>query len=173
MLRVAFSKTFNLINSQSTHPTNDIVKFAKADREAVRSLFNDLFDERKPLKDRLLHFEEVSNSLRKQFNPEAPMSQRPGAITGYLWLRYPLKYPMYKYELACKVAQAIDPEVRIKKGDNVSVIRAYELYNRIWSQITPQQLDIVRKLLKQNGLAPRIEKGTILTDFGYWLGKRC
>ena len=96
MLETAFrqDKFVNLLASNMYWPYKMAVEFAKADPEAVRSLFRILYDESMPLAERYTMFR---NGFSEQYKPqELNHYQDLHAVSVYLSCEYPEKYYIYK-----------------------------------------------------------------------------
>ena len=99
MLANALAKASNLLASTNNYPAGMIIDFAKAAPEEVRSMVRSLYDETQDVYTRIEEFKQKSEELRKEYIPDAKQYyQKENAITTYLWLRYPDKYCIYKYE---------------------------------------------------------------------------
>ena len=101
MFKKATGKTFNLLSSGYSYPKGMIYNFAKADPETTRSMFRKLFDETVDLAVRVDEFQATAEDLRFKYDDGTWKNhyQNTNAISTYLWLRYPDKYYIYKYEL--------------------------------------------------------------------------
>ena len=99
MFKEATSKNINLLDSMNYFPRGMILEFAKADQEAVRSMFRDLFNEGTSVVDRVNRFIVEAENLRAKYGNTTWKShyQNVNSISTYLWLRYPDKYFIYKY----------------------------------------------------------------------------
>ena len=60
MFKSATDRTYNLLASGYAYPRQMMVYFAKADMEAVRQMFRDLFDESRDLAERVAAFQAAS-----------------------------------------------------------------------------------------------------------------
>ena len=63
MFTVATDKTFNLLASMNNFPRGMIQVYAEQDKEAVREMFIDLYDESKPVTDRIARFQVSAQAL--------------------------------------------------------------------------------------------------------------
>lgn len=122
MFAVATEKTNNLLTSLNNFPRGMLRQYAEWDSERVREMFADLFDERKPITDRVLRFQEVAQELCAKYTPGKQHYQRPMAITVYLWLKYPDKYDVYKFTVYKGTAKFLECAFVPKMGDTVSNI---------------------------------------------------
>ena len=98
MLNRSLDKTYNLLASANNFPKRMIVGFAKSAPEEVRAMFIVLFDERKDVFERMAAFKMQSTVLLEKYGNGAEHHyQHENAISTYLWLRYPDKYYIYKF----------------------------------------------------------------------------
>ena len=129
MFLSATDKTYNLLASMNNYPRGMIKAFATVDAEAVRGMFLDLFDESKNLAERIDSFKTRSDELREKYDDGTWKQhyQGEGAITTYLWLRYPDKYYIYKYSEVKAFAKAVDSDFVPKKGGAISNVDDFTL----------------------------------------------
>jgi len=94
MFKQATDKTFNLLASGYAYPRGMITNFAKADDEATRAMFRNLFDESQDLAARVDAFQTAAEEMRAKYDDGTWRNhyQNTNAISTYLWLRYPDKY---------------------------------------------------------------------------------
>ena len=121
MFKQATDKTFNLLASGYAYPRGMITNFAKADDEATRAMFRNLYDETKDLAERVDAFQTASEELRAKYDDGTWRNhyQNTNAISTYLWLRYPDKYYIYKYELFRVAAKELSSDYLPKKNGSV------------------------------------------------------
>lgn len=134
MLSAATDKASNLLSSINFYPRKMILSFAHIDAEATRAMFRKLYDEEVDLSERIKEFQVESETLRVKLNDDKWKNhfQNTNAISTYLWLRYPDKYYIYKYELASKVAKELDSDNNPKaNGTAQSMIEGFHLYDDI------------------------------------------
>ena len=134
MFKEATDKTFSLLASGYAYPRLMVINFAKADDEAVRSMFQNLFDESQDLATRVDAFQTSSEELRSKYDDGTWRNhyQNTNAISTYLWLRYPDKYYIYKYELFREAAKELSYDYMPRKNGSVeSLIRGKQLYDEI------------------------------------------
>lgn len=152
MLNKALSQTSNLLASRNNFPARMITKFAENSPEEVRAMFLELFDESKDVYERIASFKNKSNLLLEHYgNGEAQHYQHENAISTYLWLRYPDKYYIYKFDEIKVIVNELEADYKFKKGTNADNIRNFlsfydelcaelkqdgQLFNLINSQLT-------------------------------------
>ena len=138
MLKQATDKTSNLLASGYAYPRRMIINFAKADGEATRTMFRNLFDESQDLATRIDAFQTTSEALRSKYDDGTWRNhyQNTNAISTYLWLRYPDKYYIYKYELFRAVAEELSSDyVPKRNGAAKNVVAGYRMYDEICDAI--------------------------------------
>ena len=138
MFKKATDKTSNLLASGYAYPRGMILEFAKADDTAVREMFRRLFDESLDLSDRVTEFMNTAEELRIKYNDGTWKRhyQNTNYISTYLWLIYPDKYYIYKYELYRAVAKELDDSYLPKKnGAAETMVGGFKELCRIYSVI--------------------------------------
>lgn len=136
MFTVATDKTFNLLASMNNFPRGMIQVYAEQDKEAVREMFIDLYDETKPVTDRIARFQVSAQSLCDRLSPGKQHYQRPMAITVYLWLKYPSKYDVFKYSVCKGTSQYLENTFVPKKGNVPANIKGnMELIDEILTEV--------------------------------------
>ena len=136
MFTVATDKTFNLLVSMNNFPRGMIQVYAEQDKEAVREMFIDLYDESKPVTDRIARFQVSAQALCDRLSPGKQHYQRPMAITVYLWLKYPSKYDVFKYSVCKGTSQYLENTFVPKKGNIPANIKGnMELIDEIVSEV--------------------------------------
>ena len=134
MFKKATDKTSNLLASGYSYPRLMIINFSKYDDEAVRTMFRNLFDETHDLASRIDDFQAVSEELRMKYDDGTWTNhyQNTNAVSTYLWLRYPDKYYIYKYEIFRSVANELSSDYMPKRNGSVdNIIGGYEMYDDI------------------------------------------
>jgi len=94
MFQLATDKTYNLLASGYVYPRGMIINFAKADDEAARQMFRNLYDESRDLGERIDAFQSAAETIRTRYDDGTWKNhyQSTNAISTYLWLRFPDKY---------------------------------------------------------------------------------
>lgn len=123
MFTVATDKTYNLLASMNNFPRGMIQVYSEQDQEAVREMFIDLYDETKPVTDRIARFQVSAQDLCDRFSPGKQHYQRPMAITVYLWLKYPARYDIFKYSVCKGTSQYLENSFVPKKGNTPANIK--------------------------------------------------
>lgn len=175
MFKRATDKTYNLLSSGYAYPRDMIINYAKADNEATRTMFRKLFDESQGLTERIASFIEASELLRIKYDDGTwhKHFQNTNAITTYLWLRYPDKYYIYKYELFRAVARELSSDYMPKKNSSAeNVVEGFKMYDEICNAI---KADTELTSIIQNAITdkcyPDPEMKTATIDFGFYLGR--
>lgn len=68
MFKIATDKTYNLLVAGYSYPRGMITSFAKADDEATRQMFRDLYDETIDLSVRVANFQSASDEMRAKYD---------------------------------------------------------------------------------------------------------
>ena len=175
MFKKATDKTSNLLASGYAYPRAMITNFAKADDEGTRSMFRALFDESVDLAQRVSTFQAAAEDMRVKYDDGTWYNhyQSTNAISTYLWLRFPDKYYIYKYELLRAAATELSSDYRPKRNGSVdSLIGGFQLYDEICSVIAA---DESIKAMIQNALLsscyPDPEMKTATIDVSFYLSR--
>lgn len=173
MLQSALSSTGNLLASAGRFPKGMIEIAAKADPEAVRAMFVDLFDETTDFYERVDTFKRMAETVVPRQEGRSHY-QDENTITTYLWLRYPDKYYIYKWTLVRDNARALGAKFPFKKGDYANNLRdQVTFYNEICE--TLQRDEELKNLLEASLTSdcyadPQMR--TLTIDFGYFVGQQ-
>lgn len=175
MFKQATDKTFNLLASGYAYPRGMITNFAKADAEATRTMFRNLFDESQDLAVRVDAFQAAAENMRAKYDDGTWRNhyQNTNAISTYLWLRYPDKYYIYKYELYRAAATELSADYKPKRNGSVdSMIGGFKMYDEICKEIVDDS-DISEMV--KNALTPTChtdpELKTTTIDLGFYLAR--
>ena len=175
MFKKATDKTFNLLASGYAYPRGMILEFAKADDTAVREMFRRLFDESLDLSDRVTEFMNTAEELRNKYNDGTWKQhyQNTNYISTYLWLMYPDKYYIYKYELYRAVAKELDDSYLPKKNGAVeTMVGGFKMYDEIRKAL--QADGEIRQMLQAaltESCYPDPELVTTTIDFGFYFAR--
>ncbi len=175
MFKKATDKTSNLLGSGYAYPRGMILNFADADDDAVREMFRNLYDESIDLTERMNAFMEKSEELRDKYNDGTwnQHYQNTNYISTYLWLMYPDKYYIYKYELFKKCAEMLDDTYRPKGNGSVdNVIGGFKMYDEIREALLAD--DDIREMLDSvltDSCYADPELVTATIDFGFYLAR--
>ena len=175
MLKSSLDKTFNLLASSHYFPRKMIEEFAQKEPEAVRKMFIDLFDESIDLYNRMDLFKNKSQKLlEKYWDKNKQHFQTENTLTTYLWLRYPDKYYIYKYEEAKSLSSELSCNYNFKAGDYKNNIKnLMGLYDEICLELSK---DVELKQIMQSKLEddcyvdPKCK--TLAIDFGYFVNQK-
>lgn len=175
MFKLATDKTFNLLASGYAYPRAMITNFAKADDEATRIMFRRLYDESKDLAERVDAFQTAAEELRAKYDDGTWRNhyQNTNAISTYLWLMFPDKYYIYKYEVYRAVARELSSDYMPKKNGSVeSLVGGFKMYDEICEAVKAD--DEIVALFK-NGITdscyPDPELKTATIDIGFYLAR--
>lgn len=175
MFKQATDKTFNLLASGYAYPKGMIQNFAKADDEATRQMFRDLFDESRDLAQRVKAFQASAEAMRIKYDDGSWKNhyQNTNAISTYLWLRFPDKYYIYKYELYRDVAAELDDSYRPRRNGGVdSLIRGYQMYDEICTAIqSDSEIEAMVHGALTDSCYPDPQLKTLTIDVGFYLSR--
>ncbi len=175
MFKEATEKTFNLLASGYAYPRGMMINFAKADDAAVRQMFRGLYDESHDLAERVSAFQAAAEEIRTRYDDGSWRNhyQNTNAISVYLWLRYPDKYYIYKYEICRDVAAELNSEYRPKRNGSVdSLIGGFQMYDEVCKAICEDAeiVDMFRAALS-NTCHPDPNLKTVTVDMGFYLSR--
>lgn len=175
MLKNSLDKTFNLLASTHYFPGKMIKEFAEKEPETVRQMFKNLFDENKDLFDRIVSFKVQSKQLvNKYWDPGKSDFQTENTITTYLWLRYPDKYYIYKFEEAKSLSKELKTSYVFKAGDYQNNVENFiRLYDELSKELCKDEelKQIVQSKLEDDCYDdPKCK--TLAIDFGYFVNQR-
>ncbi len=172
MFSRATKETQNLLASFRYYPRGMIIEFSKTDRERVRAMFLNLYDESLDLMNRIGKFIGEADAIRK--TDEAKWKnhyQNVNAISTYLWLRYPEKYYIFKYSEFKAVASYLGASYAPRTGiRNDSLLGGFRLYDKICSLLGEDSeiREILSKFLGE-GCYNDASLHTLTIDFGYYI----
>lgn len=124
MFKQATEKTSNLLASGYAYPRGMIINFAEADDEVTRQMFRMLFDESRDLAERVEEFKTSAEIVRDKYDDGTWRNhyQNTNAISTYLWLRFPDKYYIYKYELFSDAAAELESDYSPKRNGSADTM---------------------------------------------------
>lgn len=126
----ATSLHLNLLDSRNHYVRSMLKEMYDVEPETVIKMFRDLFDETKPLEDRINRFRKESDRIRTDHWPDKMHYQDINAISTYLWFRFPEKYYTYKYSEIKATTRAVDSSYVVRKGaDAAEYVKAVEFFN--------------------------------------------
>lgn len=175
MLKKSMSKTYNLLASGYAYPRRMIKELAEADTQAVKSMFINLFDESKELAERIETFINSAEAVRKKYDKGTWKNhyQNTNAVSTYLWLKYPDKYYVYKYDIYKKVANEFEDSYSPKANGLVeNLIGGYKMYDEICAVLNNDE-EIIHMLsneLNNDCYSDKMLK-TLTIDFGFFVSK--
>ncbi len=164
----------NLWAGQNYFLKRMLLEMARFDGAKVAAMFKMLFDESQDLENRVLTFREDAENLRKTAFPQKISTyQDDRAIMVYLGLRFPDKYPLYKYMMFRTFAREVEwPELALKgrKDDPFKPVRQYLELCKVVREALENDVEVLelhRRLLKP-GIHFMEKSGALLTqDFIY------
>ena len=179
MLDAALKDTGNLLTSARRFAKAMIVEYATYFPDDVRAMFINLFDESIDVYERIYNFMRESDELLPRWLEIRGLPndrlhfQKLNAITTYLWLRYPDKYYIFKYNIVKIVAERLGSTYVIKKGAYADNIRnSISLYNELRDEL---QKDaginaIISECIDSDCYADN-SLNTLTIDFGFFIAR--
>lgn len=154
MFASAFSKAGNLLTAHMYYPYGVLCEFAEMNPEAVKAMFQDLHNEKKPLSERYLNFRSRCDTLLTEYRISSENHAKANnhyqdlhTISVYLSFEYPETYFIYKFKVYKRFRELIG--FSAENGKNKSEVWKLENYNQMCQAV----LDVVNgdtELLKLN-----------------------
>jgi GTPase subunit of restriction endonuclease len=165
----------NLLASMNYYPRGMMMNFIIKDKEMVRQMFRDLYNERSSstLVQRIETFQGKAEQLRATYGAEQWKNHYQDArcVSTYLWLRYPEKYFLFKYSECLALARAVgSTKEPVHGGGTKNVQICYDLFNEIADEIRKDHelRQILDELIDDNCYSdPRLN--TILIDISHYV----
>ena len=179
MFKKATDKCYNLLASQSNYPRAMMIEFAKADPEAVRKMFDDLFTEQKSVVDRVNQFISEAERLRKTYGDKVWKShyQNNNSVSTYLWLNFPERYYIYKYTEVKDTAETLESDYHVKWGAKPeALLDFFKFYNELTGLIVDNKetTEMVRAALTDDSSKSDkdLEYHTLTIDIARYISKK-
>ena len=176
MLKRSLAKTYSLLASMNNFPRQMIEELAQAMPVRVKMMFTTLFDDKKDIVERILHFKEQSEQLLIEYGYAGKNHyQNENAISTYLWLMYPDKYYIYKFGEIKSCAEILQSSYKFKKGAYEENLRNfYSFYDELCIKL--QSDAELKKMLADNLTEDCYLDRTLHTltmDFGFYTSRKC
>lgn len=173
MFMKATDKSYGLLATAHSMPRAMMKEFALKDPEVVRAMFISLYDESKDIYDRINEFMSSSENLRIKHNPGNWYNhfQDVNAISTYLWLRFPDKYYIYKYQVIKDATRITENDFVAKKGYALeNYLPGLEFYNEIQKAIS-EDSELVQMLKDEidDTCYPDEKFMTMAIDVGFYI----
>lgn len=179
MLKLALEKTGELIDfkGKGVWGREMIELFAQREPKEVRSMLAALYDESLPVFDRMAGFKDRAQALLEKFGEGKKVhGQTENAMSVYLWLRYPDKYYIYRYELMKKFAKTVFPDYTFKSGRyHENLVNCGKLFghiNKNYVKTDPELAGMLKERLTDE-CYPDPELVTLTFDIGYFVYCGC
>ena len=171
MLINSLAKTENLLSSKNNFPKDTIINLSKLYPNEVRKMFIELFDENKNIYERISIFKENAKSLLNE--PSHNHYQDESVISTYLWLKYPDKYYIYKFNIINIVSEKLESNYIFKKGDYANNIENFfKFYDEISSKLqSDNDLKNMLSSVITDTCYPDPKLKTLTIDLGYFISK--
>lgn len=175
MFKAATDKTYNLLASGYAYPRTMITSFAKADDAAVRMMFRQLFDESRDLSERIEGFQSAAENIRIKYDDGTWRKhyQNTSSISTYLWLMFPDKYYIYRYEIYRDVALELNADYKPRRNGSIdSLIDGFEMYDELCAVISgdAQIVSMVNAAMNASCYSDPKYK-TLTVDVGFYLSR--
>lgn len=171
MLINSLVKTGNLLSSKNNFPKDTIINLSKLYPNEVRKMFIELFDENKNIYERISIFKENAKSLLNE--PSHNHYQDESVISTYLWLKYPDKYYIYKFNIINIVSEKLESNYIFKKGDYANNIENFfKFYDEISSKLQSDNdlKNMLSSVITDTCYSdPKLK--TLTIDLGYFISK--
>lgn len=175
MFKQATSKTYSLLVSGYAYPRAMIINFANADAEATRNMFRNLFDESRDFSMRVDEFQQAAEEIRAKYDDGTWKNhyQNTNAISTYLWLMFPDKYYIYKYDVMRDVSNVLDADFKPKKnGSAENLVNGFKMYDEICEYVkTDKELTEMLKNELTDELYSDPEYKTLVVDICFYLSR--
>lgn len=169
----ATSKFNNLLTTAKTFPRLMVKEMCNSEPETVREMFRDLYDESKPLGERVANFQANADRIRNQHWSGKMHYQNLNAISTYLWARYPDKYYIYKYTEILATTRTLESSYVVKKGADTSLLlQSIEFFDLLRAEIQkdPDIRPMLDKYLTED--CYRDDKlNCVVIDFDFYVGR--
>lgn len=174
MLARSISGTRDLLASMNCFPARMITGLARTAPEEVRSMFIGLFDESRDVYERIASFKSQSSVLLERYgNGAGQHYQDENAVSTYLWLRYPDRYYVYKFDEARTVSEELKSGSRFKRGAYPDNLRNfYRLYDELCNELR-QDMELVNLFRGQltDSCYPDPGLKTLTSDVGSYISR--
>ena len=161
MLTKSLKNVEHIITS-SKSSLHSILEYSKTNPEELRAMFTSLFDENIDIENRIFEFKDKT------------IGQYEDAISTYLWLKYPAKYFVYKFDTIKTIAAKIKSDIRFNTSVFASVSstnfkNSMLLYNEICEYVIENDNNkTLFELVLKNETDSNIVYNTITIDlFSY------
>ena len=171
MLINSLAKTGNLLSSKNNFPKDTIIYLSELYPNEVRKMFIELFDENKNIYERISIFKENAKSLLN--DPSHNHYQDESVISTYLWLKYPDKYYIYKFNIINIVSEKLESNYIFKKGNYTNNIENFfKFYDEISSKLqSDNDLKNMLSSVITDTCYPDPKLKTLTIDLGYFISK--
>lgn len=175
MFQKATEQTYNLLVSNHAYPRNMMINFAKADDAFVRQMFRNLYDESQTIAARVDSFQTAAEEMRVKYDDGTWRNhyQNTNAISTYLWLMYPDRYYIYKYEHIRDMSVELDSEYKPKKNGSInSMLGGFQLYDEVNQVICEDEelITMLKNAVDENCYSdPQLK--IVTADIGFYLSR--
>jgi len=139
-----------LMNHTRYYPRDMIIGLAKEKPDAIRSMFEELFDEKQNLSSRAIAFSEAADEMRVGCKGKyySTNHQTMNAVSTYLWLMYPARYYFYKHSVAERVSSYTEISyANLREPEVNKMISEFSMLDQISEELRKE--DRFRQLLDE------------------------
>lgn len=185
MLEASLLTVDNILESHQHLARSTIVDLAVEYTTDVQDMFHKLFDEERsrntPFSPKIIaeKFEAFRKKASDLFHIETPDPKRSpyqdlGAVSVYLWLRYPELHYFYKYSEICSATKFLDvPDLTPKGNPEKRLQNTFEFYDELRELIRQDEelLSIFRSHLNDSHY-PDPELRILTMDVGFYISRK-
>ncbi|MDO5395726.1 MAG: AAA family ATPase [Bacteroidales bacterium] len=183
MLERSLSKSDNLLGNSWEWPARFLVAVARLYPEEVRAMFRKLYDDgNDDIADRVDEFIGISAQLYEKVKDKPEFSaykdhfQKIGAVSVYLWLRFPDKFSVYKYKEYSSISRKLGLGIKTVQGNSgEALVHNWEIMEILHGAVSANP-DI--KALMNEKIAGKPSEyahdpafRTLAQDFGFWISR--
>ena len=182
MLERSLDKSDNLLGNRWEWPASFLVAAAKVYPEDVRLMFRNLYDNDNDIAVRVDGFMTMSEQLydkvrdRAEFGSYKSHYQKIGAVSVYLWLRFPDKFSIYKYKEYSRISLKLGLEIKVEhKNNGAALVHNWEIMDSLHEAVSCNHeiQALMHNRISENPAeyAPDTALRTLAQDFGFWISR--
>lgn len=134
----------NLWVSGMYYPRQVLIELIKQFPEAVREMFQVLFDQNRELLERVRYFKDRSDELMIEAERDDNHYQDDRAISVYLFFRYPEEHYLYKYTMYKNFCDLTGLIPKPKRGSDENIPNYYQVCDQVRQQLEARP-EIIQK----------------------------
>ena len=173
MFMQATKETHGLLENRNLYPRAMINEYARTYPERIRSMFDSLYDETVALEVRVRLFQTDAEMMRIEDKRDTWIQhyQLANGVSTYLWLRYPDKYYIYRYNEYRAASEALhSDDFPPIKPSYQNILNAYVLYDEICNELKKDpEIQTMLKGVITEDCYPDPELKTLTNDFCFYI----